>query len=243
MRFIFAAMIGARRGETQLVAAAIAEAETLITPDAPLRQAAALASCNAIRYWSLGESDGAVDSALRQVELYRAGGNEWGVQLALTNVALYECGRGRFDAAIELLGGVLDTLRKIGAPHASGMALHHLAIAHALRGDRDQALENARAAVPHMQRTQDIATTMLHVALVHARHRAEDRAARLLGYADSVFARKGRVLYPFMVRMRSEVVTRARTTLGPVELDRQMAAGAALTEEQTLSLAFDEVLA
>ena len=239
---IFAAMIGARRGETQLVAAAIAEAETLITPDAPLRQAAALASCNAIRYWSLGESDRAVDSALRQVELYRAGGNEWGVQLALTNVALYECGRGRFDAAIELLGGVLEMLRKIGAPHASGMALHHLAIAHALRGNRDQALKSAHAAVPHMQRTQDIATTMLHVALVHVRHRAEDRAAGLLGYADGAFARRGRVLYPFMLSMRDEIVVRARAALGPLEFDRQMTVGAVLTEEQALSLAFDEVV-
>ncbi len=70
------------------------------------------------------------------------------------------------------------------------MALHHLAIAHALRGDRDEALANARAAVPHMQRMQDVAPTLLHVALVHARHRAEDRAAGLLGYVDRAFARR-----------------------------------------------------
>ena len=237
---IFAALIGPRLGETQQVAAAIAEAETLITPEAPARQTAALAACNAVKFWSLGDADRAVGSARRQAELYHAAGNETGVQLALTSVALYECGRGRFDAAIELLGGVLSALRKIGAPHGSGMALHHLAIAHALRGDRDEALENARAAVPYMQRTQDLATTMLHAALVHARHRAEDRAAGLLGYADGVFARRGRVLYPFMVTMRDEVVARAQAALGPAEFGRQMAAGAVLTEEQALALAFDE---
>ncbi len=236
---IFAAQSGARLGESEQVTAAIAEAETLIAPNAPLRQAGALAACNALKFWSLGEPDRAVDSALRQVELYRAGGNEWGVQLALINVALYECGRGRFDVAIALLNGVLDALRRIGAPHGSGMALHHLGLAHALRGDRDEALEHARAAVPHLQRTQDIATTVLHAAVVHARHGAEDRAACLLGYADGAFARRGRVLYPFMVGMRDDIVARARAALVPAEFERQMAAGAALTEEQALALAFD----
>ena len=216
-----------------------------------MRQTAALASCNSLKFWSLGDADRAVEGALRQVELYRADGNDRAVQLALTNVALFECGRGRFDAAIELLTGVLNALQKIGAMNENGMVLHHLAMAHALRGDRDQALEHARAAVPHMQRTQDIATTLLHVALVHARHCAADRAARLLGCADRAFARRGRVLYPFMLGMRDDIVTRmlgmrddivtrARAALGPVKFERQMAAGAALTEEQALALAFDE---
>jgi predicted ATPase/DNA-binding winged helix-turn-helix (wHTH) protein len=237
---IFAALIGARLGETQLVAAALAEAEALIAPDAPARQAAALAVSNAHNYLSLGQHDRAVDSALRQAEFYRGSGNEWGEQLALCNVALYECGRGRFDAAIELLGNVLDSLRRMNAPHGAGTALLHLAIAHALRGDRDEALTSARAAVPHMQRMQDVAPTLQAVALVHARHRAEDRAASLLGYLDHAFARSGRILYPMMVKMHDEIVARARAALGPEEFERRMAAGTALTEEQAIALAFED---
>ncbi len=240
---IFSAIIGARLGETQLAAAAIAEAEALIAADAPARQAAALAVANAMNYLSLGEHDRAIESALRQAELYRGSGNEWGEQLALCNVALYKCGLGRFDEAIEQLGNVIQTLQRINAPHGVGNALQHLAFAHALRGDRDEALASARVAMPHMQRIQDVAPTLLTVVLVHARHRAEDRAARLLGYVDQAFANSGRFLFPMMANIRDEIVARARAALGPVEFDRQMAAGAALTEEQALSLAFDEVVA
>jgi len=40
--------------------------------------------------------------------------------------------------------------------------------------------------------------------------------------------------------MRDEIMARARAKLGPVAFDRQLAAGAALTEEQALAVAFDE---
>ena len=237
---IFAALNGARLGEAQLVAAALAEAETLIAPDAPARQAAALAVAKAGNYFSLGEHERAVESALRQAELYRSSGNEWGEQLALCNVGLYECGLGRFDAAIELLGNVINALRRIDAPHGAGNALQHLAFAHALRGDRDEALASARGSMPHMQRSQDVAPTLMAVALVHARHHAEDRSACLLGYVDRAFERSGRILFPMMMKIRDEIMARARAALGQAELDRQMAAGAVLTEEQAIALAFDD---
>ena len=237
---IFAAQIGSRLGEVQQVAAAIAEAETLIAPDAPARQAAALATSNGVNYLHLGQHERAFESAMRQAALYRDSGNEWGVQLAMCNVAMYECSLGRFDSAIERLGSVLDALRRISAPHGTGAAMTFLALAHALRGDRDEALANGRAAVPHMQRMQDIAPTLLPIALVHARHRAEDRAAGLVGYVDHAFARAGRIPFPMLVSMRNEIVARAQAVLGPVEFERQMAAGAALNEEQAVALAFDE---
>ncbi|HVG03618.1 MAG TPA: winged helix-turn-helix domain-containing protein [Burkholderiaceae bacterium] len=239
---IFAAVIGARLGETQHVAASLAEAEALIAPDAPARQAAALAVSNAVHYLHLGQHERAIESGMRQAALYRNSGNEWGVQLAMTNVAMYECGSGRFDAAIELLHSVLAELRRMNAPYGAGTAMAMLALAHALRGDRDEALTNGRAAAPHIQRMQDVAPTLLPIALVHARHGAEDRAAGVLGYVDQSFARAGRIPFPMMVSMRDEIVQRAREALGPVEFDRQMAAGALLTEEQALNLAFDEAI-
>ena len=41
-----------------------------------------------------------------------------------------------------------------------------------------------------------------------------------------------------LVRIRDEIVARARAALGPAEFDRQTAAGAALNEEQAIALAF-----
>jgi len=72
---IFAAMIGVRLGETQRVAAAIAEAESLIAPDAPARQAAALAVSKGIYYLHLGQHERAIESGMRQAAHYRESGN------------------------------------------------------------------------------------------------------------------------------------------------------------------------
>jgi tetratricopeptide (TPR) repeat protein len=237
---ISAAQIGSQLGEAQKVAAAIAEAEALIGPHAPPRQAAALALANAVNHLYLGQHEQAVEGALRQAAIYRDSGNEWGVHLALANAALYECGLGRFDSAIVRLRTALDTLRRINAPYGVGNALQFLAFAHALRGDRNEALANGRASIPYLQSMGDPSGVLLAIALLHARHGAEDRAASLLGYVDRAFARTGRIVFPMLQRIREELMERVQAALEPVAFDRQTAAGAALTQEQALALAFDD---
>ena len=221
-------------------AAAIGEAETLIGPGAPLRQAAALALTDAVYQQHLGNYEQAVASGLRQAEFYRQGGHEWGVQLALINVAFYECGLDRFDAAIDRLRAVIDKLRQMGAPYGISHATLILACAHAMRGDREAALANARATVPYLQRGGDPAGMLLTIALVHARHGEPARAASLLSYVDGDFRRAGRIFFPMLTRLRDEIVSRALAALGPAEFDRQSAAGASLSEEAALALAFDD---
>ena len=237
---IFAAQIGSRLGETGQVAAAIAEAEALIGADAPPRQAAALALSSAVNHLHLGEHQQAVDSALRQAAFYRDGGHEWGVQLALINAAFHECGLGRFDAAIEKLQAAIAALRKANAPYGVGTALHILAFTHAMRGDRVEALANARAALPDLQRGGDPAAMLLYLALVHARHGAEGRAAALLGYVEREFARAGRIFFPMLTGIRDEIVARGQAALKPADFDRQTLAGSAMNEEQVFVLAFDD---
>jgi predicted ATPase len=171
----FAAQIGSRLGETGRVAAAIAEAEALIGPDAPPRQAAALAVAIAVNHQYLGQDREALESSLRQAAFYREGGHEWGVELAMINCAFHECGLDRFDAAIARLHSAIEALRRIGAPYGVSHALHILVCAYAMRGDYDEALANARAIVPHLHRGADPAGLLLSIALVHARHGAEGR--------------------------------------------------------------------
>lgn len=236
---IFAAQIGSRLGEAEQVAGALAEAEALIGPRAPPRQAAALALSSAVHHLHLGQHEQAVDGALRQAAFNREGGHEWGVQLALVNVAFHECGLDRFDAAITRLRTVIDNLRRINAPYGVGHAIHFLGFAHAMRGDRDEALANARASVPFLRRGGDPAGMLLYVALIHARSGAEDRAARLLAYVDREFGRAGRIFFPMLMRVRDEIVSRAQAALAQAEFDRLTAVGAALNEEQAVALALD----
>jgi predicted ATPase/DNA-binding winged helix-turn-helix (wHTH) protein len=234
---IFAAQIGSRLGETGPVAAAIAEAESLIGPDAPARQAAALAVAISVNHQYLGQEQEALESALRQAAFYRAGGHAWGVELAMINCAFHECGLGQFDAAIARLHSAIDALRRMGAPYGVSHALHILAFAHAMRGDQDEALANARAVVPHLHRGADPVGLLLSIALVHARHGAEGRAARLLGYLEREFGRAGRIFFPTLARVRDEIRTRTRAALEPAELARQTAAGDAMNEEQAIAVA------
>ena len=234
----FVAQIGSRLGEAEQVATAIAEAEALIGPGAPPRQAAALAVAIAVNHQYLGQDELAIESALRQAAFYRAGGHEWGVHLALINVAFHECALGRYDAAIERLRSAIDALRRIGAPYGVSHALHILAFAHAMRGDHEEALESARAALPDLQRNGDPAGLLLSAALVHARHGAEDRAACLIAYVEREFGRAGRIFFPMLARVREEIRSRARSALSPAEFARQTAAGGAMSEEEAVATAF-----
>ena len=203
---VFAAQIGSRLGETQQVATAIAEAEALIGPHAPPRQAAALAVSNAVYHQHLGQDQQAVESALRQAEFYRAGGHEWGVQLATDQRGVLRV-RARPIRCRDRQAAVGHRrLRRINAPYGVSHAMHILACAHAMRGDRDEALANARAAVPYLQRGGDPTGLLLSIALVHARHGAEDWAACLLGYVDREFRGAGRIFFPMVKRIRDEIV-------------------------------------
>jgi predicted ATPase/DNA-binding winged helix-turn-helix (wHTH) protein len=236
---IVAAQIGSRLGQASQVAAAIAEAEALIDPSAPPAQAAALALAKAVNHAYLAQHEQAVESALRQAAFHRDSGNEWGAQLAMSNVAFFGCGLGRFDSAIMQLRTALDVLRRMNVPFGVGKALQFLVLAHALRGDRDEALANGRAAVPYAQRGHSVGWMLLSIALVHARHGAHDRAASLMAYFDDESARGGYVVLPMLARVRDEILSGSRAALGPTEVDRHMATGATLTEEQALALAFD----
>ena len=236
---IFTAVIGSRLGQAQQVADAIAEAEALIDSHAPPAQAAALALAKVVNHSYLDQYEQAVESALRQAEFHRVSGNEIGVQSAMSNAAMAGCGLGHFDSAIVQLRTALDALRRINAPYGVGKALQFLVFAHALRGDRDEALATGRTAVPYAQRGHSVAWMLLFIALVHARHGAHDRAASLVAYFDDDSARRGYIPQPMLARVRDEILARTRAALGPVEFDRQTAIGATLTEERALALAFD----
>ena len=122
-----------------------------------------------------------------------------------------------------------------------GYTFAYLASMHALRGDSIESLgirPNGGCNICSARQTCAW-LSLFAVALVHARHGAEDRATNLIGYVDAESRRTGRVLWPFEAQIRSEILTRSRDALGSAELDRQIAAGAAMMEEQVIAIAFD----
>ena len=236
---IAVALIGARRGEAEQAAAAIAEAESLTGSDTHPRQAAALAFASATHFAYLGQYERAVASDLRQGEIYRANGDELGVQLALARTAFDECALGRTEAAIIKLQDAIAAMRRINASHRTGISQAYLACAYALHGDCEEALTNGRAAAPDLQRVQTVAWMLPFIALVHAQQRSITRGAALIGYFDGEMTRTGRVFPPLTMQARDKAVALLEEALGHEEVLRQAEAGAWLTEEQSLALAFD----
>lgn len=84
---------------------------------------------------------------------------------------------------------------------------------------------------------------LLCIALVHVQSGALDRAGSLLGYVDAVLNRTGVILFPMLRDIRDQILARAQPASGEPDGARRAAAAAELTEEQALSLAFDEVVA
>ncbi len=234
------ALVGSHRTEAEIVAAALTEADSLIDEGVPPRQRALLALAHARHFLYIGEYEKAVAHALRQAEIYERSGLEWGKQIALTNVAWFGCALGRIDQAIEALQAAIIAMQKINASYGVGIAQMCLACAHALRGDCEQALVTGRAAVPYLKRTHTVARILPFIALLHAQQpTSEVRAAALIGYFDAEWARARHYLPPFAMDIRDKAIAIVQSALG-IEATRQhTAAGATLTEEEALALAFD----
>ena len=233
------AHIGSARGEAQTAAAAIAEAETLISPQTPPRHLVRLALAKAGNYFRHGEYERAVESALEQAAISRSENDEWNAQLALSNAAIYECGLGRFDSALARLHKALEILRRINAGLGIGQTLVNLARAYALSGDRSKALAYGREAVPYSQRIGWTARMLHCLALVHARCADESRAVCLASYFETTNARIGRIPTPLEVAVHNEIQKRARDTLSPTEVDRYTAIGGTMSEERAIAVAFE----
>ena len=232
------AILGSPRGETQTAAAAIAEAETLIGPQTPPRQAARFAFAKAGNYFRRGQYQQAVESVLEQAAIYRSSGDEWGQQLALSNAAIYECALGRFDSAIARLHTALEILQRMKAP-AVHQTLVNLARAYALSGDRGKALAYGREAVPYSQRIGWTARLLHCLALVHARSGDEGRAVCLASYFEAAYARVGFIPTPMQATVHNEIRELTQAALSLAELDRYTAMCSTMSEERAIAVAFN----
>ena len=209
---VSAAQIGPRLGETKRCADAIAEAESLIGPHTPLRQRASLALAKAIYHLSLDQIKQALESALRQAALQAKAATQGraGHAFGSCNAAFYECGLGRFESAIARLRTALEALGRSTRRILRGKPWHFSPAPTPCAVIATKRSRTAMAAVPHLQRKQNVSWLLQYVALVHSRHGSEDRGGSLVGYVDRDFARAGRILYPMQTRIRDETLTRAQ---------------------------------
>ena len=236
-------MVGAHLGESQQRATELAEADALIDDDAPSRQKAALALAHARHFAYLRDYENARRWAERQAAIYRQSGLEMGEQMALATAAWYGCALGQIDEAITILQGAIATFHRLNAPYGIGGAQLFLANAHALRGDREEALTLSRAVIPYLQRTWIVAPLVPYIAMLHAQQPgSETQAAMLIGFFDVEIQRTRRLVPPIVTDTRDRVMMLVEAARGTVHAQQSAAAGAQLTEEQAIELMFADAV-
>jgi predicted ATPase/DNA-binding winged helix-turn-helix (wHTH) protein len=235
------AMIGARRGATDEVQAALAAAEVNLSAASPAKQRATLALAQSLWSARRGRYEESLAAVLRQAECYREDGLEFGVQLAVSTAGLWEAVLGRYEAAIERLNTALAELRRLNVRTGMGSARGYLSVAHALRGRGDdliKALLLGGEAWPDLVREQRPVWLLAFTSLVHARLGGFETAARLLGKVQTVRVEEGLTGEPFWGPQVAEVEQAIQAALGSAKAQALIAQGAALSDEAAAALAF-----
>ena len=121
-----------------------------------------------------------------------------------------------------------------------GLCLTNLAGIHTERGELAEALAAAREGLPLRKEEGYSWGAFDHLALRAALAGKRASAARLAGYADAAYAAKATPRQANETRARDRLQTLLRETFAGDELERLLAEGAAMSEEEAVHLALED---
>jgi predicted ATPase/DNA-binding winged helix-turn-helix (wHTH) protein len=226
-------------GEHDRAQRALDELQRLVGTSAPPLKRAALAVTQAHIAIEHGDFDEAIAAHERQFVLYRDGrtGGEW---LARSNIGMVQLFADRIDEAITTLTEAVAGQRQVEYWTNIGSALSSLAVALALRGDK-QALAVAREAHATQRPSGTTEGALIAAALHHASHGDCARALLISGWVFTQIERHLWRTFPVSQRWRRRVLELAGTTLAAPTIDTLVARGQCLTQLEAAALAFDDV--
>src|SRR5207249_3360792 len=148
---------------------------------------------------------------------------------------------GDLDAALARFSEAVALIRKSSsAPKEMlGVGLTNLAGVYTERGDVVQALAAAREGLL-LRREESLEGALDHLALRAALAGDFANAVRLAGYTDHVWAAKQAARQPNEVRARSRLDALLREKLAEDEIERLLAEGARVTEDEACRIALDD---
>jgi predicted ATPase/DNA-binding winged helix-turn-helix (wHTH) protein len=159
--------------------------------------------------------------------------------VALNNLGYVELMAGRHDDALRHGAEVVARLRGTRYADALSLALTHVTQAWLEKGDPAQARAAARAGWPQACGLMHQALWADHLAWLAAAEGRPRAAARIAGYADAAYLGLNDARFDSQ-RPYDEALRIARAALGEAEVQRLMADGEALRDEQIEPLAFAE---
>jgi tetratricopeptide (TPR) repeat protein len=178
----------------------------------------------------------------RALTLYRDTGAEQGVLAILANLADVSWALGDLDTALACFRDTIVQLRKSSLARREniGIALTNIAGIHTERGELDEALTAAHEGLPLLKERGQIWYLLDHLALRAALASKVGNAARLTGYIDSAFTANESSRQPNEARARDRLQTLLHDKLSIDELERLLADGAKISEDEACRLALED---
>jgi tetratricopeptide (TPR) repeat protein len=171
----------------------------------------------------------------------RDAGNEFSVLATIGNLANVNWALGDLDAAAASLRELQALARssRVSTRRLLGFALMNLAGVLVEKGAVDEALSLQREGLPLVKESGSAWLFADHVALRAARAGKLQSAGRLAGYADSVHAANGAARQFIEARTRDRLAAVLREKLPADEVDRLLAEGARMSEDEACRLALE----
>ena len=234
---LWQAHIGWRRQEAAVVNAALGEAERLIGPETPAGLRTSLCLAKIGNHLMRDELEAAHEMSLQLVTFAEGLAPR---ALANVNVATSEILLGRYEDAIARLQEALRDLEHASARDVE-QAKAVLSCCYALRnekGDSDRAFECGRDAFLVLRRKCHPTWLLFNMALVATRQGKFERAALVLGHTDAAYIRTGERPYPYLLRLRGNMLEEITDSLGEAKTAQLLATGGNLDNDQAAEEAF-----
>jgi tetratricopeptide (TPR) repeat protein len=178
----------------------------------------------------------------KALKLYREAGCEDAALGALANLANVTWALGDLDAALAASLEAIAQLRKspFARKYRLGVALLNLAGVHTERGAFDEALAAAREGLPLLQEAGFAWNVLDYLALRAALAGKLEDAARIAGYADSRYTAQNETREPNEARACERLQALLRDKLDAEKIERLLAEGAKLSEDEACRLSLEE---
>ena len=189
-----------------------------------------------------GDTVGAREQYENGLVYFREAGHEFGVLACISNVATACWAMGELDEAEIAYREVVALWRKSrsGKKSALGFALANLAGVLTERGEIAEALVAAREGLPMLSDIGSAWVFIGHLALRAALAGNVVRAAKLAGHADATVAIKASEREPNEARAHTRLRALLRERLAPGQLERLLAEGGRLSEDEACRLALED---
>ncbi len=234
--------VGAERGEIEAAAEALAEGARIEHDGLSRRLRGSMAWARQRWLICADRTEDAMQAVLLQAEHYRSEGFVTHAAIAEgCNLAFCEIALGRPRSAEARARHALTVLESHGVAHYGGHVRMCLALATSEQGRHEEAIEEARAALPLLMAEGDEFRLLEPLALTAALQGRAADAARVLGYADRHRGANGAVRNPDQQRRRDRIDAASAASMDADSAATLREIGAALSHAAAFSCAFGDV--